>query len=416
MKTKLLIFSAMFCLLAMLVFTGVFDFGGAVGVAMATAPIVVPESAPSEIAAALKKILGGGDESKVVFTDAQLEGLEKIIDAKTKSVKAGFGAPNIVKTVGDPKDVNRAYKMYLTGDMDVSRYNSVLKENGQSVQTFDDEVKMNIGTSSAGGAAVPVGHYQGIIAKKAELAIASKLGVTQIPGQGTTVNVPVEAGSANQLDATAEAANYGVNDPQLGLVPMTLGKFTRRLELTDELLQDEDSALMAFIENKMGRVFALTENSLLLTEVLANGSALLTTASATVATATEIKSIPYKVPDGYADVAMKWVMRRGTEGTIRGFQGTDFLFDNTPSGTSQDRILAGYPVLHSEGVAAYGATGNKFAAFGDWSCVGQRTAPQITVIRDPYSGASAGKLYLHYVLRTVFKTLDASGVGYVKHA
>src|SRR3972149_2014073 len=47
---------------------------------------------------------------------------------------------------------------------------------------------MNIGTAADGGNAVPTGHYQGIIAKRDEMRLSGVLGVTPIPGVGTTAH------------------------------------------------------------------------------------------------------------------------------------------------------------------------------------------------------------------------------------
>jgi HK97 family phage major capsid protein len=135
-----------------------------------------------------------------------------------------------------------------------------------------NDTDMNIGTPADGGYAVPTGHYQGIIAKRDAMSLVGPLGLLRIPGIGTTVNVPYDNGTANQFVSTNEAANFDRDAPALGLAAMTLVKYTKKVTLSDELLNDEDSNLTAFLNDYVGRAAGLTYNALLFTEVLANGT------------------------------------------------------------------------------------------------------------------------------------------------
>ena len=106
-----------------------------------------------------------------------------------------------------------------------------------------NDTDMNIGTPADGGYTVPVGHYQGIIAKRNEGMLAGALGVRRVPGVGTTVNVPYDAGMANVFVSSDEAAAFDRDSPVLGQHALTLQKYTKKIQLSDELLQDEDHAL-----------------------------------------------------------------------------------------------------------------------------------------------------------------------------
>lgn len=354
---KLFSFMPFIALLLFAVASVYFDGGIFAGMTIATAPLAVPE----DVLDSLKRIIDPKPEpveTKTTFTDEQLLAVNKIIDAKTKSVKAGFGT-NVVKDVGDPESETKAFKSYILGHIEGDRYRNLLNEIKAS-----NDTDMNIGTAADGGYAVPTGHYQGIIEKKNETSLVQRLGVMQIPGLGTTVNVPVESGSANVMVSTTEAAAADRDSPALGQKAMSLVKYTKQIEISEELIQDEDSRLFAFLNSYAGRAMALTENSLLLAEVLANGTALSTTASATAVTAAEIAELPYKIADGYDEGAFKWVMQRATEGKLRTLQGDVFLFNPTPHGTASERNIVGYPVFNSAYAAAYGTATNKFAAFG----------------------------------------------------
>src|SRR5690606_11001371 len=123
--------------------------------------------------------------------------------------------------------------------------------------------------------------------------LAARLGVMTIPGRGSTVNVPVEAGYANAFVETGETVAYDRDAPALGQAAMTLKKYTKKVELTEELLDDEDSALLAFLEDYVSRAAAVTHNGLLVTEVATNGGLLKTTASATALAAGELEDVVY---------------------------------------------------------------------------------------------------------------------------
>jgi HK97 family phage major capsid protein len=128
---------------------------------------------------------------------------------------------------------------------------------------------MNITTAADGGNAVPTGHYNQIIARRDEMMLATKLGVRKIAGVGTTVNVPIDDEADGEFVTKSEMGDdnstnvFDRDAPALGTVAMTLVKYTKKIELTDELLADEDSNLLAFISDFVGRGLAKTHNSLM---------------------------------------------------------------------------------------------------------------------------------------------------------
>jgi HK97 family phage major capsid protein len=73
---------------------------------------------------------------------------------------------------------------------------------------------MNVGTAADGGDLVPTGHYNQIIERLRPLSLPERLGVMQIPGQGLTVNVPID----NEADdgafvSTNESAAFDRDAP-----------------------------------------------------------------------------------------------------------------------------------------------------------------------------------------------------------
>lgn len=303
------------------------------------------------------------------------------------------------------RDVAKAMKGYIryeTSDGDLA---DALKAERKASNATD----MNIATPGDGGVAVPVGHYQGIIAKCDESALYGPLGIMPIPGKGTTVNVPFDAGTANEFVSTAETVTFDQDAPALDQAVMTLVKYTKDITLSDELMEDEDSNLMAFLDNYVGRALARTYNHLLLTALAAGATAYNLAGAATIA-ASDVLGMVFGIKDCYADGA-KWLTKRATEGVIRGLVGSFWQFAPTGGGSNSmgtSTSLWNYPIYHSEFATAPAANA-KSIYFGDFSYVGMRGGT-LSFLRDPYSKASNGQLLLHYYTRTVFKVLIAEAI------
>lgn len=281
---------------------------------------------------------------------------------------------------------------------------------------------MNIGTPADGGYAVPTGHFGQIIARRDEQMLAPRLGVRRIAGVGTTVNVPRDDEADGEFITKAEMGDdnstnaFDRDAPALGTVAMTLVKYTKKIELTDELLQDEDSNLLAFVESFVARGMAKTHNDLLITEALANGTAALTLDGQSAITAAEIPELYYLLPDYYAtdEASVAWVMRRATEGAIRGLAGTtNFYYAPTPGGNVGMRpTLWGAPLYNSGKMPTIGG-GYKSLLFGNFYFMGLREAPTMSMLRDPYT--VDGKVILKYYFRCVYKVLQAGAIVYATH-
>lgn len=276
-----------------------------------------------------------------------------------------------------------------------------------------NDTDMNIGTPADGGNAVPTGHYQGIIARRDEDMLAAKLGAMKIPGVGLTVNVPIDDEADGEFITKAEATAYDRDAPALGTVAMTLVKYTKSVEISDELLADQDSNLLAFLNNFIGRAMAKTYNQLFIAELKASGTAALTLASATVIAASEIPALTYKLPAEYADNAA-WIMSRTVEGEVFGLSSAnDWQFADKAMGTPAGRKLWTYPVYNSAYCTETVAS-SKSLIFGNFSFVGWRDSG-LTMLRNPYLLGNSGQVKLHYNFRTVFKVLQAEAIVFATH-
>lgn len=326
--------------------------------------------------------------------------------ARAEQLERGGG----VQVQAEPTETRQVQPFNITrtrlGDSEARALAHYVRTGDMSVELrASNATDMNIGTPADGGYAVPTGHYNQIVAKRNEGLLAPRLGVTRIPGLGTTVNAPVESGSAEKMVQTNEAASYDLDAPILGQKAMTLVKYTKKIVLSEELLADEDSRLLDFLANYVGRAFALTHNDRLVTEVLANGT--IKALTGTAAAAGHIPTIVGTLADEYSDSA-RWLVRRAVEFTYRALQGDSWLFNNMPAGGSEASFW-GYPVYHSGYMPAIAASA-KVWAFGDWSGMGMRELPGFTFQRDPYSAADTGQVVLRYSTRFVYKVLNADAL------
>ena len=282
-----------------------------------------------------------------------------------------------------------------------------------------NDTTMNITTAADGGDLVPTGHYQGIIEKLRPQALYSMLGVRMIPGQGTTVNVPIDnEGDSGAFVSTNESSAFDRDAPAISKVAMTLVKYTKKIDLTYELIQDEDSRLMDFLNIYVAQGMAATVNALLVAEALADGTAGLTLDSASAIGAAEIPELLYKLSAEYARGNVAWLATRATEGYIRGLASSNqFLFAPTPGGRDGATSwgdLWGVPLYTDSNMGSITASA-KSLLVGNWSYMGMRLDPAMTFLYDPYSRASYGETILHYYFRCDFEVLQAAAFQYATH-
>lgn len=344
------------------------------------------------------------------------EEMEK--DVITPASIAQGGAPVHIKTPGDNE--MRALGAWIKrGDFGGVSH---MRDGENSIwlgaeKRASNDTTMNITTAADGGYAVPTGHYNQIIARRDDAMITNRLGVRRIPGVGTTVNVPVDNEADGEFVSTDESNAYDRDAPAITQVAFTLVKYTKKVDLTVELLEDEESRLLPFLEDFVGRGMAKTHNSLLLTEVAANGTSLKTFASATVIAVDELEPIVYNEALGnYLDDSgsAAWVMQRAVHGEIVLLDdaNTRRYANNQMGGPGP--VLLGFPVVYS---AASGATAasTKSAYFGNWNYVGLYEAPGFSLLRDPYTRSSYGEVILNYMFRADYGVLIAEAIGYAVH-
>lgn len=273
---------------------------------------------------------------------------------------------------------------------------------------------MNITTAADGEVAVPVGMIQNIVARRDEMALWQKLGVRRVPGKGTTVNYPIDNEADVIFASEAESADIDQDAPALTEKAFTLVKYAKYITLTWEILRDEDANLIAFLNDWVARGWAATHNSLLVTEVLANGTAGLTLDAAAAIGAAEVPELVGKVMPEYQD-GSQWLMHPTTYAYLSGLTGNNFQFAPTPAGNVIGaRSLFGYPVNPTSYMTALGAS-VKSMVFGNFNFMGMREGTSLTTLQDPYSVASKGQVRLWFWFDAVYGVLQAEALQYATH-
>lgn len=288
------------------------------------------------------------------------------------------------------------------------------RETRQMLEQRVTDSTMNITTAGDGANLVPTGLVAQIALRKNERMLAERLGCRRVPGQGTTVNYPYENKDPDAFAATSEQSdahgnNYERDAMTTALRAFTLVKYTRKLELTEEMLEDTPVDLMGYISDVIGRQIAATHNALLVANVEALGTKLADFASNAAIAAGELEKIigndalGFYLEDG-SDV--HWLMRSTTHWAINS------ITDDARFYAQQLTGLLGHDVIHSTKVDAIGAAG-KSVMFGDWNYMGYREAPELRFIQDPYS--VDGIVVLKYSFRTCYGLLQAGAIGYGLH-
>lgn len=341
------------------------------------------------------------EESKV-----DVEALKKSIIDELKAEKGeDKGSFTVIPSLGE-KDEMKGFMHYIRTGQENSTMRALKASN---------DTDMNIGTAEDGQYLVPTGHYQNVIARRDEAALWSKLGVTQIPGIGTTVNVPYDNEADGEFVVTTETQEFDDDAPATGRKQMTLAKYSKIIRISHELLRDEDSRLESFLADWVGRGMAKTHNDLLITEVETNGTALKTFASATAVALGEMEDMVFQSDMvSYLDGgSAAWVMSGPSYAKIASIKGDALTYTQTPQGKFRESIL-GFPVHFTNKADTIGS-GKKSLFFGDWSQVGIRTGNGLQLIRDPYTRARYGQIELVYLFDVVYGVLNAEAIGYGTH-
>lgn len=235
------------------------------------------------------------------------------------------------------------------------------------------------GTTTEGGYLVPDDELREIIAKRDEVSIPRAMGARTFTTNRDMFNVPVEDGSLSKFTIVAEegAISTAEEEPTFAQVTIPIYKMMKLIKVSEELLEDDNAGLEAFLSDCIGRAWADTENYYALVGsgsgqpegVFVGGTAGLTTASATAITPGEVIALKYKLSQPYRTDNTSWVMHGDTEAYLRALENsaTEFVFAPWPRGTGNRNLesMEGYPVFNNSNVATIASTA-KTICFGNW--------------------------------------------------
>ncbi|NJN53291.1 MAG: phage major capsid protein [Anaerolineae bacterium] len=307
----------------------------------------------------------------------------------------------------------------LTGDrggLEAGQFNQIDGVGeGYTIQAASNATDMNIGTAADGGDTVPTAFYNRIIARRDEMSLAAKLPLLNIPvGPGNSFEIPVDNEADGEFVATTEADTFDLDSPAVAKKQGALVLYSKYTDVSHQLLRASAADVEGFLVDWVGRGYAKTLNSLLLTEVAANGTAFKTFASATAIAFGEPEDIVGNndLADYMDDeAAIAWVMRSATHWDIKSLTGNDRQYAvNVDSG----KTLLGYPVHYSQKAAATAASA-KDVYFGNWQYVAHAEGNKLTFMRDPYTVAVKGQVRLLWFFEADFVVTQAEAIGYGVH-
>ena len=262
------------------------------------------------------------------------------------------------------------------------------------------------GVDSEGGYLVPDDWESAIAFQRDSASVLSQLPVQNRTTNRLVYRWPTESTAYVAATATAEEIAYDQTDPAFGEATFTMQKYTRLTIVSDELFDDEDAQLQSALSSMLGRAHALAENALLVTRLEAATLTSLTLDSNSGITAAEIPELYYLLPDGYDFNG--WLMRKATEGVIRGLTGSDFHFIPNPQGNGMN--LWGAPVVTASAVDAIATTTNSIFG-GDWTNgVGVVRNGSFSISINPYLYEATGQVGVFSRQRLDIQTLQGLAI------
>ena len=245
------------------------------------------------------------------------------------------------------------------------------------------------GEGDEGGYTVPDEFYNRIVEQREDQSWVRKAPVMKLVSNHDRILIPTEATAATKLTVTDEEAAYNQNEPVFGQVALTIHKFTKMLQISEEMMDGDAVGLEAYIASIIARSSAAAENYYLTTgsgsgepQGVVDGatSSGITTASKAAITAADLISAMGTLGSAYQNANSRLLMSGATKWYLRGITGNNFQFIATPAGGD----FMGYEALISPDMDAIGTVSGKPIVFGDFSQYAFAERQGLTVSRNPY--------------------------------
>jgi HK97 family phage major capsid protein len=301
------------------------------------------------------------------------------------------------------------------------------------------------GTESQGGVLVPPDVMAEILARTAQMSVMRRL-ARIVTTSRDTVRFPAVTAHATSGSLyssgfvgtwAAETPAFSETDPAFETFEVAVKKLRVATKISNDLLADSGSNLIAFLAQNGAENMALVEDDgfiagtgashqpmgLLnagITTVDVEGSTSNTISNTTsnAGSAPKITNVLYQVPAQY-ESGSSWLMRRAIEGDVRALvdaNGRPYWLDQTQSGlAASPRTIAGYPVYNSDAVPNDGSDTNKVMIFGNFSnyIIVQRQAITTTVLRERFADTDQTGIILSERIGGGVWNTDAFRIGVV---
>lgn len=325
---------------------------------------------------------------------------------------------------GDPDPVEDYISYIKTGQSRIKKHTVVadlpVGPNGQTIKAALQE-----GADDEGGYLVPAGELGSIIAKRDEAALLGRVGAAMFTTDRDVYNIPTEGTAMTRFVIVAEEGDVSAaeNEPTFAQAACTLYKFQKMIKVSEEILEDYNSGLEAFLTNGIGRAWAITENYYMQLGngttapqgVFVGGTAGLTLDAAATIAAAEVPELIGKLKEAYLPGAVM-IMRRTTKAYLAGLTGNQFVFAQAAVNPVMDAVSAtiGYPVYGTEDAAAIGA-GNKSMLFGNFGFYGWVRNRSLQIKRFVELYGATGQIGIRATFRAGAKVLQAEALQYATH-
>ena len=327
-------------------------------------------------------------EEPKVDIKAELESMKKSLLEELKAAPGEVKGVPTVKNAKESPSFAKAMMAWAQGDNP-----SGFKGNDLPLGAKGDWQGQ---TPNEGGYAVPDDFYERIVEQREDASWVRQAPVLHLTTNRDRILIPTEATAGTKMVVTAEEAAYSEEEPVFGQVALTIHKFTKMLQISEELMDGDAVGLEAYLASVIARVSAAAENYYLtvgtgtgMPQGVLNGATAsgITTAAKTAITAAELVSTMGTLATPYHNANTRLLMRGSTKWYLQGLTGNPFMFVQTPNGND----FMGVPALISPDMETIADT-KKSVLVGDFSMYAFAERQGLIVSRNPYLYQASGQV------------------------
>lgn len=289
-----------------------------------------------------------------------------------------------------------AFNAYVRAGAEVALHGRGVENRALDLLTNSQRNALREGTAEGGGYLAPPALLAEVVRQRAALTVVRAAGVRAVRVNSPRLEVPVTTAHGSSPDAYAGAwvgswlgevpsdAFASSSGPTLGLSNASLRKYITAVRVSNDLIADastdvvdwllsdgsanvavaEDAAFLTGngIDAPLGLVPQFAANGGTTTDIEGTTSNTISNTVGDLGSATKLQDMSFALASQYQRGA-RWAMRSATEGKIRKLVNAsgDWLWPRTGFD------LLGFPVSHSDAIAADAVDGNLPVIFGDFA-------------------------------------------------